>query len=682
MTTIANDKKPKTIQHGNDYKQTRQKSTELRYLGDKSLRSIAEKARLNVNGTRKQRDVLEAQDLMVFIGEYAKLCFKPNTPCFEFYVKIIKTKFQQLGLKTIKAVIQNIFYLNKENPADTQNVIFTQQQLDVLLRLGTEWLHYQHPPKQETDKRVYLENVAHAIKFSDSIVQDMETHFAARRSPRNMGHKKSPPDYCLATTEDQAYITNGSKKTLANIWLGDSGASCHMTNDDSGMFDFKTINDNIKIGNGRMLKATKIGKKKVIIKQMDGQTKAVTLEGVKYVPDLSYNLFSITKALISGWHLSNKGVHIVLSKGPHSFTFDKEFKTQTGMLLGIELIPDCAMTTIDINYFHQSLGHPSVDIMKNTAQHHNIKLSGDLDKCYECAISKAKATKISKINNNKSTTKGERLYVDISYIKQKSYGGSKFWLLIVDEATGMSWSSFLKEKSQLPEKVIGFVKKLAKENIMVKFIRCDGEGENKILGKELENLPNKITIEFTGPSTPQYNGKVERKFATLWSKVRAVLNNAKLDEKLRNGLWAEAANHCTLLENMLVPVGETKSAYEKFYGVKPDFEGLHPFGELVVVTNMERIKGKLEDKGKPMLYVGNPPNHPKSVIKALNLQTKQMISSRNIKWMGKMYGVWKNLKKDEIVVKEDPEEEVPQEEEKIQLNEEQDQETYHRLPKK
>ena len=29
------------------------------------------------------------------------------------------------------------------------------------------------------------------------------------------------------------------------IWIGDSGASCHMTNDETGMFEVKTIQDEI-----------------------------------------------------------------------------------------------------------------------------------------------------------------------------------------------------------------------------------------------------------------------------------------------------------------------------------------------------------------------------------------------------------------------------------------------------
>jgi hypothetical protein len=44
---------------------------------------------------------------------------------------------------------------------------------------------------------------------------------------------------------------------------------------------------------------------------------------------------------------------------------------------------------------------------------------------------------------------GELMYLDICCIKTASLGGSKFWLLIVDDYTSMKWSRFLKKKDDL-----------------------------------------------------------------------------------------------------------------------------------------------------------------------------------------------------------------------------------------
>jgi hypothetical protein len=86
-----------------------------------------------------------------------------------------------------------------------------------------------------------------------------------------------------------------SKLKSTDIWLGDTGASTHMTNNDDGMFDCKKINSTIRVGDGKSIKATKIGKKRVAVIQKDGTLHPLVLHDCKFVPDLWVNLFSITK---------------------------------------------------------------------------------------------------------------------------------------------------------------------------------------------------------------------------------------------------------------------------------------------------------------------------------------------------------------------------------------------------
>jgi hypothetical protein len=52
-------------------------------------------------------------------------------------------------------------------------------------------------------------------------------------------------------------------------------------------------------------------------------------------------------------------------------------------------------------------------------------------------------------------------------------------------------------------------------------------------------------MEFTAPNMPQENGKVERAFATLWGRTRAMLSNACFNEEFRTGLWTECARCAT-----------------------------------------------------------------------------------------------------------------------------------------
>jgi hypothetical protein len=45
-----------------------------------------------------------------------------------------------------------------------------------------------------------------------------------------------------------------------------------------------------------------------------------------------------------------------------------------------------------------------------------------------------------------------------------------------------------------------------------------------------DNHPKLVCqFEFTAPDSPQQNGKVERKFATLYGRVQAMINDAELN---------------------------------------------------------------------------------------------------------------------------------------------------------
>ena len=94
-----------------------------------------------------------------------------------------------------------------------------------------------------------------------------------------------------------------------------------------------------------------------------------------------------------------------------------------------------------------------------------------------------------------------------------SFGGSKFWLLIIDDATDYCWSYFLRTKKQLSQKVRNLFKEMKsryKKN--VKCIRLDNAGENKKLEQDCRNDGLGIKFEWTASRTPQQNGRVERKF--------------------------------------------------------------------------------------------------------------------------------------------------------------------------
>jgi GAG-pre-integrase domain len=108
-----------------------------------------------------------------------------------------------------------------------------------------------------------------------------------------------------------------------------------------------------------------------------------------------------------------------------------------------------SVNAIDINKFHKRIGHCGTDRLKRTATIHNLKLKGELKVCEDCALAKSRQKYVNQYWKGGSQAPGERVYLDISSIRDKSYGGSCFWGLILHDYTDYCWSIFLKTKGDL-----------------------------------------------------------------------------------------------------------------------------------------------------------------------------------------------------------------------------------------
>ena len=146
-------------------------------------------------------------------------------------------------------------------------------------------------------------------------------------------------------------------------------------------------------------------------------------------------------------------------------------------------------------------------------------------------------------------------------------------------------------------------------------------------------------------NTPQQNGRIERKFASLYGRVRAMLNNARVTKELRSKLWAECAQNVTACENLLIADDEDDCSYKRFYGENPRYaRHLRKFGEIAILTDHTKIRGKLSDRGKPAFFLGYCENHAEATYKFLNLTTNKAVTSRDVIWLNKNYADWKGLR--------------------------------------
>jgi hypothetical protein len=170
---------------------------------------------------------------------------------------------------------------------------------------------------------------------------------------------------------------------------------CHYCNQDEGLYKYKTISEQITVGNGNVMIAKKVSKLRCGILQKNGEKLIVTLENVKYIPESWINLFSIGKALKNGFNLSNDGEIIKLSKGNVTFTFDKVVRTKNGFVPGIKLLQVLGdvgtsvletkkRNTIDVNNLHKVLGHCGEVNDRLTGKAFGYEVTGKFDVFEAC----------------------------------------------------------------------------------------------------------------------------------------------------------------------------------------------------------------------------------------------------------------------------------------------------------
>jgi hypothetical protein len=290
----------------------------------------------------------------------------------------------------------------------------------------------------------------------------------------------------------------------------------------------------------------------------------------------------LNKALKKGFKVSNDGFVVSLNYKHVKLTFDRVIHATDGCVTGVlmkpilsDIINVFANASIsneriyDINHLHNFFGHCGQEILNKKIKMYGFKSSGSFGTCEQCAIAKAQQKNVNKNWLGSSNLPGERLYVDISSIKERRIGGAKFWALIVHDYTDYYWSFVMKNKSDIKSRIKTLLTDLKIANRIVKFIRCDNAGENMTMKNDPEMKSFGIKFEFLGPRTPQRNGKVERNFQTIYGRIQAILNGYGLEGELRDKIWAECVMNVIHLSNIISAKSSFKSPFELLYGEKP-----------------------------------------------------------------------------------------------------------------
>ena len=144
------------------------------------------------------------------------------------------------------------------------------------------------------------------------------------------------PEYCCTVTR----TVFDELSTNPDLWIGDSGATTHITFSKSAMADLTAPKDATKVivGNGEVLEREQIGNLHGTIYDKDeNYLYNATLKNVVVSSNAQFNLLSITVLLLQGWELHGSKSNFTLTHKHHVLNFDRLIHTERGILFVIKL---------------------------------------------------------------------------------------------------------------------------------------------------------------------------------------------------------------------------------------------------------------------------------------------------------------------------------------------------------
>ena len=223
--------------------------------------------------------------------------------------------------------------------------------------------------------------------------------------------------------------------------------------------------------------------------------------------------------------------------------------------------------------------------------------------CRSCVAGKEHQSSFPKGSLFRASKPLELVHVDIcGPISPSTLGGSRYFLLIVDDFSRLMWVSMLKSKSDARTEFKRF-KALAEaeQDTHIKCLRSDRGGQ--FISEAFVDFCTLqgIKCQLTTPYSPQQNGVVERRNRTILSLVRSMLKEKSLPREL----WGEAVNTAVYLLNRSSTRSlQGSTPYEAWTSRKPSMSHLRVFSSIVHVKCTKTPQKKLEDRSTPMVFIG------------------------------------------------------------------------------
>nr|GEX03114.1 retrovirus-related Pol polyprotein from transposon TNT 1-94 [Tanacetum cinerariifolium] len=395
-------------------------------------------------------------------------------------------------------------------------------------------------------------------------------------NPRNSQHAFKKCEACGSpnhTTTDHYDIE------WKPIWYLDSGCSRHMTGVKSYLHKYmEQPRPKVVFGDDSTCTSEGYGSIKC---------NGIVFTMVAFVNRLKYNLISISQ-LYDAKYI----VQLDEKKGT-IFNSNKEIVMISPRVRDVYVL-DMTSSTEEFYFFPKAFENLNWLWNKRLA-HLNFKTINKLEKHHRASFKTKQTSSIKKCLH--------LLHMDLfGPVTPRSIDHEKYTLVIVDECSRYTWVYFLKKKSQAPETIMFFIKRVENQNdIKVKQLRTDNGTEFK--NSTLVNFCDEkgISQNFSSLYTPEQNDVAEGKNRTLIEAARTMLSRSVfskqyLTEAITTACYTQ--NRSTIMKRHL------KTPYEIFCKRIPNISFLHVFGCPVYIHNHKDHLGKFDEKGDDGYLLG------------------------------------------------------------------------------
>ena len=404
------------------------------------------------------------------------------------------------------------------------------------------------------------------------------------------------------------------KPSKGDYWIVDSGATCHICNNEEMFTNLVPMKkpQTIILGDGRQLEAN--SQRTVKLQLMLQDEKQLIIADVLFVPSLTYNLLSVSK-------LTETGNRMTFSEDQCMLKDSKErvlaIAYRNGNLYHLNNTTIskneahlAASNASNAKLWHRRFGHLSEGNLAKLSRQSMVEgftyKATSLHQtglCEPCITGKLHKTPFPRTKEKRARKPLEVVHSDVcGKLRNKSISGAEYFLTFIDDKTHFTWVYVLKRKNEVFQKFVEWNKMIERQSgRKLKILRTDNGGEYTSTEFQAYLRSQGIKHETTIPKTPEQNDVAERMNRTLVESTRTMIFDANLPKRF----WAETLSTVVYLRNRSpTKAVENITPFEAWYDYKPDVSHLRVFGCVAYAHIEKDERSKLDPKSKKCVLLG------------------------------------------------------------------------------